>query len=148
MALIFKLGKYRKNNNTVKGIQTIKKASRQSDFQSGGGTAVIVPKKEKIKARFPQTLGGKSPSERKYQECIEQFGDVGDFQSDTVVNAYGIKSFGNGLQFVIDGVTGRVIERTRDVRYLGSSAEGHYYVHTDNEGSLSRLDAPIVSFQP
>lgn len=104
-------------------------------------------KKNKTKINFPQTLGGKSPSERKYQEHLERYGDINDQGSETAINRYGIKMFQDGVGFVIDAKTGRVIERTREVRYLGYSDNGeHYYVHQDNENSLSRIEVPYASF--
>jgi hypothetical protein len=46
---------------------------------------------------------------------------------EPAINAYGIAIFPNGKQFVQDCVTGKIIERTPEVRYIGRQGDFHFY---------------------
>jgi hypothetical protein len=50
-----------------------------------------------------------------------------------------------GIKFVKDAATGRVIERTRDVKYLGRSEAGHNY-YLGPKSKLKEEMEPIPSF--
>lgn len=83
-------------------------------------------------------LSQETPQERKeslnsdsnYFTLCKKYGEPrrNALDGEPSVNSYGIATFPNGKQFVQDCVTGDVLERTSEVRYLGSQNDLHFYV--------------------
>lgn len=79
-----------------------------------------------------------------YDSLIEKWGDA-DGRTSTEINGFGIKIFPDGTQFVINAKTGKPIQRTRQVRYLGQNGQGlNFYIPEDETLGIGE---PIPSFQ-
>lgn len=101
----------------------------------------ISQKSSSIKKPQKNYLGGGSPSEKRYEELLNEYGE------DRVeTTSLGIKIFPTGEQFVIDAKTGRIIKRDKSVRYLGRDEETgfHFYLAEGNE--LDKSDEAQPSF--
>lgn len=102
----------------------------------------VFPKKEPVLKLKPKDfLGGGSPSEKRYEELIEEYGDEPEY-----VTNFGVKIFPTGEQFVIDGKTGRVIVRDKTTRNRGMEIESGLYVHLGEGSELLEGDEAYPSF--
>ncbi len=87
-------------------------------------------------------LGSGSPSEIKYEKCVDTYG-----QDPSFITSLGIKIFPNGEQFVINAATGRVIVRDKSTRYLGRDEETGLHLFLGENSELEAGQIAYPSFQ-
>lgn len=86
-------------------------------------------------------IGSGSPSERRYDELVKEYGDDPAF-----VTSLGIKIFPTGEQFVIDAKSGRIIKRDKSTRYLGRDEESGLHLYLSEDSTLDDADEAHPSF--
>lgn len=102
----------------------------------------VFPKKESVLKLKPKDfLGGGSPSEKKYEDLIEEYGDEPEY-----VTNFGVKIFPTGDQFAIDAKTGRVIVRDKSTRYLGRDEDSGFHIYLGEGNDLAETDEAHPSF--
>lgn len=86
-------------------------------------------------------IGSDSPSERKYEALIGEYGDDPSF-----ITSLGVKIFPTGDQFVIDAKTGRIILRDKSTRYLGRDEDSGLHIFIGEENELREGEQAHPSF--
>lgn len=92
-------------------------------------------KQLKTRLDTPSPKRKKENSSSSYEALCKEFGRPrrNALDGEPSISGFGIASFPNGKQFVQDCVTGKIIERTSDVRYIGQQNGLHFYCHPKSD---------------